>query len=80
MIARVEEKYARSHLSKPILFVLKVSKIPKFVPRKIATPATETELPRYSALIPPLLTVSLIEPKIVVFYCPMLLDMQFLAC
>lgn len=74
MMARVEEKYASSHLSKPRLFYLKVSNIPKFVPRKMATPAMETELPRYSAFTPPLRTVSLIELIIVIFWGPLLLD------
>lgn len=46
----------------------------------MATPTIETELPKYRALIPPLLYVLIIELIIVLLVLPMLLDKQFLAC
>lgn len=44
-IADKEEKYAKAHLYKLFLLFLKVSKTPKYVPRKIATPTIEIRLP-----------------------------------
>ena len=79
-MAASEDTYATDHREKPLFSPLKVSKIPKDVPRNIATPNIEIELPLYRDLIPLFLIVSSMLPMMVLFAPEMFMDRWFRAC